>query len=227
MYFTHPDIKDSSFIYYTTSWNGAYPAGSYAYFCALGQKTTLDKQTYPNGTKVYQAKLELISESNPHFVESEGTGVHYDNYFEGGCVTDSCYCGKSIPRSEKTLDPVFVSLGISVTEAISLGSSVTQGFIVNKDALALLGEDVDYGFVFHVNKNGTAYSPFESERVISDSLMDSDYRFFEVKIVNIATDNSDALLVFCAYLYVNGKYVYIDNGQTLDTVVGRSYNGLK
>lgn len=227
MYFTHPDIKDSSFIYYTTSWNGADPAGSYAYFCALGQKTTLDKQTYPNGTKVYQAKLDLISESNPHFIENENTGLYYENYFESGCVTDSCYCGKSIPRTEKTLDPVFVSLGISVTEANSLGSSVTQGFMVNKEALALLSKDVDYGFVFHANKNGTACSPLEAEGVISGSLIEAEYRCFDVKIVDIPADKADALLVFCAYLYVNGKYVYIDNGQTLDTVVGRSYNGLK
>ena len=227
MYFTHPNIKNADFIYYTTSWNGATPSNSYAYFCAIGQKTTLGKQNYPNGTTVYKAVLTLTEESNTHFIENENTGVYYSNYFEKGYVTDSCFCGKAIAHNEATLEPVFESLGISVTEDSSLAYSVTQGFKVNKAALALLGADVDYGFVFHANKTNAAYSPLLEAGVITDSLWEMECNYFDVKIANITADKCDTLLVFCTYLYVDGKYVYLDNGETLDTVVGRSYNGLK
>lgn len=224
IYFTHPNVQNANFIYYTTSWNGATPSNSFAYFCALGQRTQLGKQNYPNGSKEYQAVLTLTNDGFTHFVEKENAGVYYENYFEKGYAVDFCYCGAGINHAEATLDPVFENVGYSATETPELGFSVTQGFKINYAALALLGEDVDYGFVFCANAEGEECSPLELAGVITDSLKDNEYSYFDVKVVSIPEDKLNVILVFCAYLRVGDKTVYLDNGQTLEKVTGRAYN---
>jgi hypothetical protein len=93
-------------------------------------------------------------------VEKENAGVEYKDYFDKGFSLNACYCGSKIHASDTaTLEPVFVSRGLSVPTFEGAKAAVTQGIKVNRAALAML-TSVDFGLVVDVNvsKQKVAFS---------------------------------------------------------------------
>ncbi len=225
IYFTHPNVRDGSFIRYATSWNGATPSKCYAYICSTGLKAELTKQTYPTANALYYAVLDFKQDGFAHLIENEAVGVHYDNYFENGYSVNACFCGAHLVEAEATLEPVFKSRGYSVPEDSSRGYFVTQGIMVNRDMLALLGEDVDFGIVVDVNVDGVLYDPL-ADGATSLSLIDSEYNCFDIKVSGIPEEHTETAIVFCGYVRVGETVSYLDGGATYNKVVGISYQAI-
>ncbi len=176
-----------------------------------------------NGTRSMIKKSPSFSvDGFVHNAEVKSIGVTYTNYFKNGYAVDVCFCGCEFTRSEATLSPVFESRGYSVPEDTSRGYFVTQGIKVNRDMLALLGEDVDFGIVVDVNVDGIAYNPILNGAT-SVSLIDSEYNCFDIKVSGIPSDYTETAIVFCGYVKVGDTLSYLDGGATYNEVVGISY----
>ncbi|MBO5261427.1 MAG: leucine-rich repeat protein [Clostridia bacterium] len=216
IYFTHPNVKDKDFLSYDTNYVNFAPTAN-IYFCASEKAYTLRGTASGSKTPTY-TEIDFA-----HFIEKESVGVYYENYFEKGYVLDACYCGKEISRSEASLDPVVESRGVSVPEFDGSVMAVVQGIKINRDALAALGDEIDFGVIVDINLSGEAYNPIDSG-IEGNSLMGSPYNYFDIKVSGIPSEHADTLIVFCAYLKVGENLYYLDNGKTSNTVIGNSYN---
>ena len=220
IYFTHPNVKDLSHITYDQGYKKDTPTGD-IYLCAVNEAYTMEGTA--NGADPTYTKLE---NGFTHVMETEGVGVHYDNYYEMGYVVNACFCGSEICASQATLEPVFENRGYSVPAFEGAEMALIQGIKVNRDALSALGTDVDFGLVIDVNTGNEAYSPLENGAVIR-SLYNNPYDYFDIKLSGIPSAHADTLIVVCGYVKIGDKAYYIDNGTTAQVVTGVSYNSLK
>lgn len=219
IYFTHPNMQNTNFLSYDSGYRDNTPT-AVIHLCASELVYTMA------GTqKKGELKLTLVENGANHFVKNENVGVHYDNYFANGYAVNECYCGEKMIASEATLEPVFVSRGISAPEDPSRGACVTQGIKVNREMFALLGDDVDFGIVVDVNVEGNEYNPI-SNGATTVSLTDSEYDCFDVKVSGIPADYLSTAIVFCFYIEKNEKISYLNFASTLESVTGMSYNAL-
>ena len=218
IYFTHPNVKDTSVLSYDQNFVGDTPTAN-IYFCSNETAYTL-KGTQKNSKTPAYAEIDFS-----HFIKDENVGVHYDNYFENGYVLDACYCGKNLCREVATLAPVFESRGLSVPTFDGADAAVTQGIKVNREMLANL-QNADFGLVVDVNVSGEAYCPI-TNGATSKSLLNSAFDYFDVKVSGIPSEFGDTAIVFCAYIKVDGEIFYLDDSTTSKSVTGVSYNYLK
>lgn len=218
MYFTHPNVQDTSFFTYDQYYFKDAPTAD-IYFCsnqtAYTMKGTAAGSSAPTYTEIAFA----------HTIEKENVGVYYSNYFEKGYILNACYCGEELCAATATLDPVFTSRGVSVPTFEGAQAAVTQGIKVNREALNKL-EGVDFGLVVDVNLFGEAYCPISSGAT-TQSLLDREYDYFDIKVSGIPAEYCDTAIVFCAYVSVGDEIFYLDDGATYKTVTGVSYNSLK
>ena len=221
IYFTHPNVKDTSFISYDQGWKNDSPNGN-LYFCSVNEAYTM-KGTASGSSQPTFTKLE---NGFTHVSEKSSVGAYYSNYFEKGYSLSACYCGSEFCESEATLSPVFEDRGYSIANFDGSELAAIQGVKINRDALDTLGTDIDFGVVVDVNTSGVEYSPL-ANGALKYSLTNSPYDYFDVKVVGIPHEYADLAIVFCAYLQINGRVFYLDKGLTLDTVIGTSYNSLK
>ena len=219
IYFTHPNVKDRDFLTYDDYYRKNTP-NAVIHFCSSGIAYSL-ANTKSDGDVVYTS----VEGGTKHFVENKNVAVTYNNYFENGSYMDACYCGHKIVQAESKAPALFEHRGYSVPENGDRGYFVTQGIKVDREMLALLGEDVDFGVVVSVNVNGTSYKPLESGAT-SLSLIDSEYSFFDIKISDIPSAYIDTAIVFCGYIRVGESVSYLDGGATYTEVVGISYNAI-
>ena len=218
MYFTHPNVQDKSIFTYDQNYKGDAPNAN-LYFCSSNSAVTLNGTQKNSGTPVY-TEIDFT-----HVIEKENVGAHYDNYFDMGYVLNACYCGEKLCAATATLAPIFESRGISVPTFDGAEAAVTQGIKVNREALAVFS-DVDFGLVVDVNVSGEAYCPI-SNGATTKSLLNSAFDYFDVKVSGIPSEYGDLAIVFCAYVTIDGQLSYLDNGETVTTVTGVSYNYLK
>ena len=218
MYFTHQNVKNTSIFSYNLGYVKDSPTAN-IYFCSSQSAYTI------NGTVSGSSAPAFKEISFVHTVAEENVGAYYNNYFEKGYSISACYCGREICATTATLAPVFVSRGLSVPTFDGAQAAVTQGIKVDRVALGKL-VGVDFGLVVDVNVSGEAYCPI-SNGAISQSLMDSEHDYFDIKVSGIPSEFCDTAIVFCAYVSVDGEIYYLNDGATSKTVTGESYNSLK
>lgn len=208
--FANPNQSEIAFK--TSNVNGTVN-NAYFYMCA-------------NGTRAQIAKnVTFLAEGFTHCAEAENVGVLYTDYFANGYSTHRCFCGEEFQNDEADLSPVAKSLGYSIPEYTSGTYSMTHCFAINRDMLKLLGNDVDFGIVAHINESGEAYDPILSGALTASMLSEST-SYFDIKITNIACECINTVVVFCGYITVGGSTLYLEDGKTSSTATGISYQGI-
>ena len=182
------------------------------------------------------------AENSHNIVES----LTYENYCANGIYICDCInqgCTVKDERDE-SYGALFQMLGYSVPEVATSNVNVgmIQGFLINREAVALYEKinnaSLSYGIVVAVEhilngenpivlKDGKAEKLLES--VILYDVTSTQNNAFDVKITGINKDGTcpeqlDAKIVYCAYVS-DGKAVrYIDDGNTYENAIAKSYN---
>ncbi len=167
----------------------------------------------PHGTEIIY--LPLVS----HIISDVAYRIEYANGFlSNGITTFACgYCnGEGLTESKPTAKPLFDCLGYSVPEGGEY-KSLTQGFSVNREALALYnslneGKEIRYGMIAGIERvlNGTTELFENGEKIEGVNCVTFDCTeygssFFDMKIIGLEKSNdavvyADLALYCCAYV---------------------------
>lgn len=152
------------------------------------------------------------------------------DYLSPISATNTCsVCGTVL--GTKTIEPMFVTTGYSYNET---NGGIIQQFAVNKSAVSefkkITGKTVQYGAIIAsmdavgndnpIDENGASIK----DGVYATNLTNKDLVVFEVMINGIPEDaRASAALVCGAYVIIDGKISYIDNGTKEEKVVANTY----
>ena len=168
--------------------------------------------TYEKENPVHEEKAELVKSEL--------------GYFDNIKANTKCEnCGKILKTED--IPALFNSLGYS-SSGINGVFAITQGFKINKNAVIQYKEYVP-SFTFGVLATGNAlkqesYPVPNDAKVWSYELSSLKHDFFEIKVTGISDEQKDSYIILCAYITEGEKLYYLDNGLTLNSVVGVSYN---
>ena len=86
--------------------------------------------------------------------------------------------------------------------------------------------ELDLGFIAAVNREDGAVTPdLNSERVVSYKVsLVNDY--IETCVKGISEETADVKIIICLFVRVGEKILFLDNGLTLESVSGVSYNSV-
>ena len=106
---------------------------------------------------------------------------------------------------------------------------IVQGYKINKEEIARYNSvngELEIGFVATVNQTEGAIAPdFASENVITSKVsLVNDY--VETCVKGISEETTDAKIVICLFVKIGEKIHFLDNGFTLESVSGISYNSV-
>ena len=131
-----------------------------------------------------------------------------------------------------SIEPLFTSKGFSISLE---GDGITQNFGVNLNSVQEYKENVnpsfEYGVVASANE-GTPISLVEGvltagANTVMAKMSDTDFEFFEIKIMNLSVDYADTKVVSCAYVFDGASVYYLSEGVTGASVAGKSYSDVK
>lgn len=131
-----------------------------------------------------------------------------------------------------SIEPLFTSKGFSISLE---GDGITQNFGVNLKAVQKYKENVnpsfEYGLVASASE-GTPISLVEGvlttgANTVMAKMSDTDFEFFEIKIMNLSVDYADTKVVSCAYVFDGTTVYYLSEGVTGASVTGKSYSDVK
>ena len=151
-----------------------------------------------------------------------------NGYFSASTACEKCSVCDTVAR-EDSFDALFVNKGVS---AKTFGDDIAlvQGYEINKAAIGAYRNyvaDFDFGILAYANNGGTACQPKPGEDKVVDIVFDNmanDY--IEVKLTGVPQGYEDVKLVFCAYVTEGESIYYLDDGETLSSVIGKSYNDI-
>ena len=150
----------------------------------------------------------------------------YDNFMAEGYHGIKCERCDDAQKTE-TLDALFIPKGISA-KTFGTDIGLIQGYELNRDAMdayKAYATDFDFGILAFANKDGSAVSPKPGDDKVVDVVFDNmanDY--IEIKLTGVPADCHNIPLVFCIYVMQGGKFYYLNDGITSDSVIGNSYN---
>ena len=224
---------DSSGGAYATLTDSTYTEVDFSGNKGTGKLTIIASPTCEvAGTKtVYTKDSTVVDESyvspaKGHTI-ADVTGVKFENYLSNGFKTGTCASCQMENVAEKngTASSLFENLGYSYI-ADEGKYSITQGFKLNKEMLAYVSEDFEFGMVAYVNQTNELVSPKDTINSLSVKLT-NDYTSFTIKVNGIPEANAATNIIFCGYVIENGKVMYLDNGSTGEALVGQSVEALK
>ena len=133
-------------------------------------------------------------------------------------------CTFAVDKSE--LAPLFTCLGYSSNKQ----GSIVQGFSIDTEAKLeyekVLGK-LEFGVIaaadLRENKD-EGVEVFALSNIISCSLSNAKYDYFDIKITGLSEDDYDKYLFFCAYVKLGDECYYIDNGVTSTLANSTTYN---
>lgn len=149
-----------------------------------------------------------------------------NGYFGTICFVESCTVCETVTVDE-SIEAVFEWMGYS---ASTYGNSfaVVQGYKINKTSIASYLKyvpDFEFGVMAIGNTSGEAFAPtLEDSCIPKFDNMEKDY--IDIKITGITKDTKSVNIVFCIYVSVGEKLLYLDNGVEASTVTGISYEGV-
>ncbi|MBQ7907083.1 MAG: hypothetical protein IJ309_03815 [Clostridia bacterium] len=161
---------------------------------------------------------------------SNGTSITLGANGLLGEMTKNVGCDKCLSGESTTLDPVFTSLGYSVSET----GDLMQGFAVNEASLKEyknVNNSVVFGLVVGIkeyltgsqliNTDGTANT--DIGKVYSIDFTSKGYQIFEMKVTGLAEkeEYSSLNIYCCGYYVVNNNVYYMSND-----VAGQDASGM-
>ena len=140
-----------------------------------------------------------------------------EGYLGETTATNACpKCGY-VASTEK-IEPLFLTKGYSYGE----DGSITQHYAVNREAIAryeqITGDTVLFGGVAATRNHITANPIDKNGKPVSDKVSAADftnteYDLFDVIVREIPESyKASTKIVCCAYVVIDGKVTYIDNG---------------
>ena len=150
------------------------------------------------------------------------------SYFDEIGIGDTC-TACNLAKVKSTIEALFVNKGVSA-KTFGEDIALVQGYEINRTAIGTYKNyvaDFDFGILAYANNGGTACRPKPGEGKVVDIVFDNmanDY--IEVKLTGVPQDCEDVKLVFCAYVTEGESIYYLDDGETLSSVIGKSYNDI-
>ena len=140
-----------------------------------------------------------------------------EGYLGEMTATNSCPVCGYVTSTEK-IAPLFLTKGYSYSEE----GSITQHYAVDREAIAryeaITGDTVLFGGVA-ATRNHIASGPIDkngkpvSDKVSSADFTNTEYDLFDVIVREIPESyKAQTEIVCCAYVVIDGKVTYIDNG---------------
>lgn len=140
-----------------------------------------------------------------------------EGYLGEMTATNSCPVCGYVTSTEK-IAPLFLTKGYSYSE----DGSITQHYAVNREAIAryeaITGDTVLFGGVA-ATRNHIALGPIDkngkpvSNKVSAADFTNTEYDLFDVIVREIPESyKAQTEIVCCAYVVIDGKVTYIDNG---------------
>lgn len=139
-----------------------------------------------------------------------------EGYLGEMTATSSCPVCGYVTSTEK-IAPLFLTKGYSYSEE----GSITQHYAVDREAIAryeeITGDTVLFGGVA-ATRNHIAAGPIDkngkpvSNKVSSADFTNTKYDLFDVIVREIPESDKTTEIVCCAYVVIDGKVTYIDNG---------------
>ena len=155
--------------------------------------------------------------ATPICQDGEHSGV-WSVKHDGTFTTDAYACeicsSCNLVLSEENISPIVTPKGFSV-----FMDSVVQGYSVDATALKryeeITGQEIKYGFVTAATTYGTD-KPINSdgsaihEKVLFEDLTNLGSLNLDIKIASISDEHKDSRIVFCTYIVVGEKVIYIN-----------------
>lgn len=170
--------------------------------------------------------------------------VFYESYFKPGTMTSVCLDCENKMLGER-LDPLFVDLGYSYS--LVGDPSITYSIFVNYGAVSFFNARIkdnqkirEYGLLV-ANKELVGDSTFNEDMTEKTGAIHINFNMFgsnayiDIKVINlvgekngVSYDYTDRELVLTAYCIVDGKALYLDDGEMKSTLgQGITYNSVK
>jgi hypothetical protein len=141
-----------------------------------------------------------------------------EGYLGEMTATNSCPVCGYVTSTEK-IAPLFLTKGYSYSEE----GSITQHYAVNREAIAryeqITGDTVLFGGVAATRNHPIASGPIDkngkpvSDKVSAADFTNTKYDLFDVIVREIPESyKAETKIVCCAYVVIDGKVTYIDNG---------------
>ena len=206
--------------------------------CGVNEIATYTIYTAEGSTEGSTAQRELPL-SDIHVLGTTLAGIDYkDGYIALGTKLYFCaLCGEAtVEEAEPTADKILTSYGYSVSTYGAF--SVVQSYGIDHEAYneyISFNPDFRIGTVASGNLAGELIQPLKVEngavvgasgKVIVGDFDVMAHEYFEIRVRGITESTMDVSIVFCAYIYDGEKVVYIENGETVDSVKGCTYNSL-
>ena len=206
--------------------------------CGVNEIATYTIYTAEGSTEGSTAQRELPL-SDIHVLGTTLAGIDYkDGYIALGTKLYFCaLCNEAtVEEAEPTADKILTSYGYSVSTYGAF--SVVQSYGIDHEAYneyISFNPDFRIGTVASGNLAGELIQPLKiengavvgaSDKVIVGNFDVMTHEYFEIRVRGISESTMDVSIVFCAYIYDGEKIVYIENGETVDSVKGCTYNSL-
>ncbi len=206
--------------------------------CGVNEIATYTIYTAEGSTEGSTAQRELPL-SDIHVLGTTLAGIDYkDGYIALGTKLYFCaLCNEAtVEEAEPTADKILTSYGYSVSTYGAF--SVVQSYGIDHKAYneyISFNPDFRIGTVASGNLAGELIQPLKvengavvgaSNKVIVGDFNVMTHEYFEIRVRGISESTMDVSIVFCAYIYDGEKIVYIENGETVDSVKGCTYNSL-
>lgn len=181
------------------------------------------KKIYADGSVTEEVLSKIAHDLDENTVD----GIEYENYFAKGSRTGLCaVCNEKCKEETPSADALFESLGYSASTYTN-GISVIQGYKINKNAVAVYNGENDIfeiGVVAAGNTSGETVLPdFNSENVISRKL-DLANEYVDIRITGITENIGENTVILCLYIKDDTGVHFLENGETLDKVLGIGYS---
>ena len=153
------------------------------------------------------------------------------NFYNAITVCNECKTCKTL-ASSVSIDPLFTNKGYSISLE---GDGITQGFGVNHKAVQEYKENVNPNFEYGLVASATEGTPIvvsngtivAGNKTVIAKMSETDFEFFEIKVMNLSNDYPDTKVVCCAYVFDGETVYYLDETGTLTEAVGKTYSSIK
>ena len=156
-----------------------------------------------------------------------GNGTAVD-FYKTITVCSECENCKNL-ASSISINPLFVDKGYSISLD---GDGIAQCFGVNLEAVQEYKESVNPSFEYGLVASAEEGTPITvsngmvvaGNNTVTAKMSDTDFEFFEIKVMNLSADYSNTKVVCCAYVFDGASIYYLNESKTLNLAVGKTYN---
>ena len=182
------------------------------------------------GEEIGESEIEGTMLGHNHTID---LGIVFLNYMESSYYCTECTRCGDVKQGAAAIGALFIDYGYSATEAPINGTyAMSQFYGINREAIEQyreVNESFEFGFV--VAANADPFGSVANGTLAEDKIFVTEEKFFtfdyvSVSISGIAVENADKAVTFCMFVKDGDATYYVDGGETVSTVVMKSYNDI-